>query len=164
MKKHVPFDDAVDLLDADHKAVKKMFLDHATLCEQSGTEEDKYALAQSICQALIVHSQLEEEIFYPLVRDVIGKDELMDDALKDHAQAKEVIEQIQAMNIADPQLDSAVKVLKGLIDQHVLQEREVIFLKARYAALDLKEIAVLLLERKQELMLSAKAHASKEAV
>lgn len=151
MKERVAYDDAVDLLEAEHKVVKKMFMDHAALCEKGGSDAAKYKTAQSICQALTMHAQIEEEVFYPLVRETIGTHELMDDALEDHAQAKEMIEQLQAMDAGDLQLDNAVKQLDMLIDQHVLLEREQIFLKARNSALDLREMTLPLLERRQQL-------------
>lgn len=162
MKKRVAFDDAVDLLDADHKAVKKMFMDHTALCEEGGSAQAKYLVAQQICGALAVHAQIEEEIFYPLVREAIGLDELMDEALEDHAQAKKSIAQIEAMKATDPGLDAALKQLGILIDQHVQQEREEIFLKARYAALDLRAMTLLLLKRQQQLKASAPAKPVKE--
>jgi hemerythrin superfamily protein len=162
MKTQVAFDDAVDLLEADHKAVKKMFMDHAELCYTAGTDETRYKLAQSICQALTIHSRLEEEIFYPSVRQAIGKDELMDEALVEHAQARQLIQLIQATEFADPGLDNAVKQLEALIDQHVLQEREQIFLKARYAALDLRGMTLPLLELQLQLKLNALSDPERE--
>jgi hypothetical protein len=45
-------DDAVDLLDSDHKAVKKMFIDFASLCQDSAPAAAKQALAHKICRTL----------------------------------------------------------------------------------------------------------------
>jgi hemerythrin superfamily protein len=147
MKQPIAFDDAVDVLDADHKAVKKMFMDYSALCEDSAPSGDKHSLAQRICQALTVHAQIEEEIFYPAVRAAIGDDALMDEALEEHGQAKALIARIESMKPSDGARDAAVKQLGMLIDQHVLEERERIFLKARNAALDLRAMALPLLKR-----------------
>ena len=46
MKNPVAYEDAVDLLDADHKAVKKMFIDYGALCEDAAPADQKRALAQ----------------------------------------------------------------------------------------------------------------------
>jgi hemerythrin superfamily protein len=151
MKEPVAYDDAVDLLDADHKAVKKMFIDHAALCESNAPEALKRQLALDICQALTVHAEIEEEIFYPQVRAVIGDNALIDEALQQHAQAKETISSIEAMAASHKGQDAVVKQLGQLIDLHVMQERELIFLKARQAALDLRGMAVPLLRRKLQL-------------
>jgi hemerythrin superfamily protein len=157
MKPADAYEDAVDLLDADHKAVKKLFIDYNALCEDGAPASEKETLAQLICQELTVHSQIEEEIFYPKVREATGDDDLMDEALDEHAEAKETIARIQNMDATDEDYDSTVQALGKLIDQHVLEEREQMFLEARYAALDLRELAVALFERKQQLKRTASA-------
>lgn len=162
MKKRIAYDDAVDLLDADHKAVKKMFIDHAVLCEAGAAAPEKRMLAQRICQALTVHAQIEEEIFYPQVRKAIGDDALMDEALQEHAEAKKAIARIETMKGADPEQDAAVKQLGILIDQHVLEEREHIFLKARLAALDLRAMTLPLLKRQLQLKAKTRTTLAKE--
>lgn len=163
MKKPVAYDDAVDLLDADHKAVKKMFIAHAALCENAAPAAAKRLLAQRICEALAVHAQIEEEIFYPQVRKAIGDDALMEEALQQHAEAKDVIARIEAMKATDAGLDVAVEKLGMLVDQHVLEEREQIFLKARQVALDLRGMTLPLLKRQQQLKKKARAASAKEA-
>ena len=155
MKELVAFDDAVDLLDADHKAVKTMFIEYAALCEDNAPPDQKRALAEHICQALTVHAQIEEEIFYPAVRKALGDDALMDEALDEHADAKQTIAQIQAMAPTDAAFDATVKQLGTLIDQHVLEERGQIFLRARLAPLDLRGLTLQLLKRKKQLTKNA---------
>ena len=61
---------------------------------------------RSICRALSVHAQIEEEIFYPAVRKVIGDDGLMDEALAEHAEAKELIAEIQGMKATSANQDA----------------------------------------------------------
>ncbi len=156
----VAFEDAVDLLDTDHKAVKKLFIDFNALCEDNAPAEQKQHIARRICQELTVHAQIEEEIFYPQVREAISDDALMDDALEEHSEAKQMIAKIQAMDASDEGFDDAVKALGTLIDHHVLDEREQIFLKARNAPLDLRGMAPALFARKKQLQGAAKPPAS----
>lgn len=163
MKQPFAYDDAVDLLDADHKAVKKMFVDHAALCEDGAPAASKRRLAQRICQALAVHAQIEEEIFYPQVRKAIGDDALMDEALREHAEVEEAIALIEAMEVTDARHDVAVKQLGMLIDQHVIAEQQLIFLKARRAAVDLRGIRLPLFERQQQLKKKVAAALTMEA-
>ncbi|MDQ2734273.1 MAG: hemerythrin domain-containing protein [Pseudomonadota bacterium] len=155
MKEKVPYENAVDLLDADHKAVKKMFIDFNAMCDDGDPPEAKGVLAQRICQALTVHAQIEEEIFYPAVRKATGDEALMDEALQEHAQAKELIAVIQGMKAASDNYDATVKELGELIDQHVLEEREQMFLEAQQSPVDLRGLAVPLYERKKQLTASA---------
>ena len=163
MKEPVAFEDAVDLLDADHQAVKKMFIDYGALCDDGASPDEKAALASRICGALTVHSQLEEELFYPAVRKALGDNALMDHALSEHADAKTTIARIRQMSPDDAAYDDAVKQLGTMIDQHVLEEREQIFLQARQAALDLKGMVPGMVKRKQQLKKKAAAAATAEA-
>ena len=163
MNTTVAYDDAVDLLEADHQAVKKMFIDYGALCDDAAPTTVKRALAQRICQALTVHAQIEEEIFYPKVREVLGDDVLMDEAIDEHAAAKELMAGIQTMKATADGYDSAVKKLGALIDGHVLREREQIFLNARRAALDLRAMAIPLLKLQQKLKKAAASATAKEA-
>lgn len=55
---------------------------------------------------------------------------MMDEALADHAQAKMLIARVEAMKPTSPSYDTTIKQLGKLIDEHVLKEREQIFLKA----------------------------------
>ena len=86
------------------------------------------------------------------MREAIGDDALMDEALEEHAEAKQTIAQIQEMKPTHPTYDAVVKKLAKLIDQHVLEEREQIFLQARNAPLDLRGMTLSLLKRKQQLL------------
>jgi len=151
MKQAIPYDNAIDLLDADHKFVKLLFIDYDALCEDAAPAAAKRTLAERICQELTVHAQIEEEIFYPAVREAIGDDALMDEALAEHAEAKGLIARIQGMKSSADNYDATVKELAKAIDQHVLEEREQIFLKAQQAALDLRALAVPLYQRKKQL-------------
>ena len=146
--------DACDLLDADHKAVKKMFTEFEELTEAKGnTREKKRALAEKICNELTVHAQIEEEIFYPAIRKPVKDEMMMNEAEVEHAGAKDLIAQIQGMNAGDPMFDAKVKVLGEYIDHHVKEERNEIFPKARGARkLDLVSMRDQLEARKEELL------------
>ncbi len=81
----------------------------------------------------------------------------MDEAEAEHAEAKQMIAEIQAMQAEDAGYDEAVQALAQAIDHHVLEEREQIFLKAKYAALDLRGMVPALVARKKELQPAAAA-------
>ena len=145
--------DACDLLDADHKAVKKMFMEYEELTEAGGnTKEKKRVLAEKICNELTVHAQIEEEIFYPAIRKAIKDELLMNEAEVEHSSAKDLIAQIQDMNPGDPMFDAKVTVLGEYIDHHVKEERTEMFPKARATKVDLVGMRDVLQARKEELM------------
>jgi hypothetical protein len=152
MSHTLAYKDAVDLLDADHKLVQKLFLDYQAMSSDGAPPEAKQALAQ--------------EIFYPAVRAAIEDDPLMDEALLEHAQAKELIARIQGMSPGDAAIDDTVQELFTAIMDHVMEEREQIFLKARYSTADLRGMVPALYARKKELQTgeSAPAPAGKKKV
>lgn len=147
--------DACTLLDADHKAVKKMFKEYEEMAHSKarGVAERKLDLAHQICHELTVHATLEEEIFYPALRQALKHTEPLAEAEVEHAGAKDLIAQISAMQTADEMFDAKVKVLGEYIDHHVKEERTQLFPKARAArGLDLVAMRQELLARKEALM------------
>ena len=144
--------DAVDLLDADHITVKKMFTAYRKLCDSDAPADERRDLAAQICKELTVHAQIEEEIFYPEVREAIDGEALLDEAEVEHATAKDLISQISEMSPDDDLYDARVTVLGEYIDHHVKEEREEIFVKARKSRLDLVAMADELSQRKMELL------------
>lgn len=141
--------DAVDLLDADHIAVRKLFDEFNRMAEHDAPAEQRKALADQICMELTVHAQLEEEAFYPPVRDAIDDQSIMDEADVEHASAKDLIAQIAAMGADESHFNAKVKVLGEMIDHHVKEEREKIFVQARKSDLDLAAMVPQLQERKK---------------
>ncbi|GHC85402.1 hypothetical protein GCM10007320_30360 [Pseudorhodoferax aquiterrae] len=151
MSSTLAYQDAVDLLDADHKLAQKQFIDYQGLCEDGAPPEARQQLALKICQDLSVHTQIEEEIFYPRVQEAIDDDALMNEALSEHAEAKEAIARIRGMVPTDAAYDSTVIELGQAIMDHVMDEREKMFLKARYAPVDLRGMVPALYARKKAL-------------
>ena len=143
--------DAISILTEDHTKVKKMFMDFDKLMKSPNKDAEKGALVQKICVELIVHTQIEEEIFYPAVRAAIDDADLMDEADVEHAGAKELIAQLVAMEPGDDHYDAKVTVLGENIDHHVKEEQGEIFPKAKKAKLDLAALGTKILARKKEL-------------
>jgi hemerythrin superfamily protein len=154
--------DACDLLDADHRAVKKMFkeFEELTGSRARSAGQKKMDLARQICMELTVHTQIEEEIFYPALREAIKDTDLLDEAEVEHQSAKDLISQIQAAAEPDEKFDAKVKVLGEYIDHHVKEEKNEMFPKARAARkLDLVAMREELEARKEELMAEMGAEA-----
>ena len=131
--------DAVALLTADHKRVKKLFRTFDKM-KEDGAPGDKQALARQICAELTLHADAEEQIFYPAARKALDQDDLMDEAEVEHASAKDLIAQIKSGNPSDPLWSAKVTVLGEYIDHHVQEEENEMFLKARKAKMDLESL------------------------
>jgi hemerythrin superfamily protein len=146
-----PEQDAIAMLMADHKKVKKLFSDFDKLKEE-GSDEDKTAIVEQICNELKIHTELEEEIFYPAVRKAIDDSDLMDEALVEHAGAKDLIAQLEDANPDDDLYDAKVTVLGEQIDHHVKEEEGDMFPKAKKAKVDTEALGATMLKRRMTLM------------
>lgn len=147
--------DACELLDADHIAVKHLFVDYSRLAMAPAAKQgmDRSAIAMKICDELTVHAQIEEEIFYPALRDALpDAQDLLEEAEAEHAEVKAMVSHIQGLGGAGPEMDKLVTELAGCVEHHVKEERTQLFPKAKAAAqLDLVALGQQLKDRQQEL-------------
>ena len=142
--------DAIDLLTQDHANVKALFEQYEGLGERAMVSKKK--LADQICLELTKHATAEEELFYPPAREAIADGEdLVDEATVEHASAKDLIAQIQAMEADEELFDAKVKVLSELIEHHVREEEDEMFPKVRKSGLDLVAIGAAIEARKAEI-------------
>lgn len=141
--------DAIALLKADHREVEDLFEQF----EKASGDGRKEKLAKQICLELSVHTQIEEEIFYPACEGKIDED-LIKEAYVEHDAAKVLIAQIEAGGPDDEYYDAKVKVLSEEIEHHVKEEEqrmEGMFSQARKAGLDMDALGDQLRARKEEL-------------
>ena len=155
-----PAKNACQLLDADHIAVKHLFVAYARLAaspDAPNSQAKRTALAARICDELTVHAQIEEEIFYPALRQALPDDaDLVDEATAEHQEAKQLIADIRALGEANAAMDTLVAELNVAIEHHVKEERDELFPKAKAApALDLNVLGEQLRERQQALQAEA---------
>jgi iron-sulfur cluster repair protein YtfE (RIC family) len=151
--------DACELLDADHIAVKHLFVEYARLATAGGSDATaRRDIAMKICDELTVHAQIEEEIFYPALGEALpGAADLLEEAREEHQEAKDMIAQLRDMPAADEAMDALVAQLARAIEHHVKEERDELFPKARTSGVDLAVLGEQLRERQQALMAEAAA-------
>jgi iron-sulfur cluster repair protein YtfE (RIC family) len=137
--------DAIALLEDDHNQVVRLFEQY----KAAHDDNRKRMLAQQICQELRVHTRIEDEIFYPAFRRATGDEELLQDAVHEHEEARELIARIE-----DAPTDARLMLeLEDAILHHVNDEREKMFPKARKAqGMNLAELGEQLQARKEALM------------
>lgn len=149
MKKQAP--DAIDLLDADHLAVHGLFQSYRELVRTGAPALQRRALAEEICMELTIHAKVEEELFYPALREALQDDELLDEAEGEHGSQRELVAQILATAAEDELYDARVAVLSDYVERHVRNEREQVFNRALAARLDLQSLARAISVRQEEL-------------
>jgi hemerythrin superfamily protein len=138
--------DACALLDGDYEKVERLFAEYQSAGSDQSRKSD---LAQAICIELSVHAALEEEIFYPALRKAAGDSKLVDEAEKEHHEARDLISEIEDA----AQMDPLMARLQEVIEHLVQEERQEMFPRARTASgLDLLALASRMERRKAELM------------
>ena len=153
--------DAVALLKADHRQVETWFEQF----EKSRSDDKKKKLATQICQALRIHTTIEEEIFYPAFLEATDDDDMHHEAEVEHASAKDLIAQIEASGPDDDYYDAKVKVLSEMIKHHVKEEeqKQGMFAEAKASDMDLKALGGQMAQRKAELEASGSPPPSSRA-
>lgn len=141
--------DAIALLKADHRRVEKWFGQFEKT--RSGARKDD--LARQICNALQVHTKIEEEIFYPAFLEATEEKDIHHEAEVEHNGAKKLIAEIESSDSQDEYFDAKVTVLSEMIKHHVREEEKSggMFAKARQSDMDLKHLGERLTARKAEL-------------
>ncbi|HEY0615904.1 MAG TPA: hemerythrin domain-containing protein [Candidatus Elarobacter sp.] len=122
--------DAIALLKADHKKVKELFAQVEETSERAKLQLKR--LGEEICQELTVHAEIEEQIFYPTVKERTQRGhkeehDLVLESYEEHAAAKKVIEDIQATDAGDESYKPKITTLSELIDHHVKEEERELF-------------------------------------
>lgn len=148
-KRRAPAKDAIALLKADHREVEGLFRQF----RKSKNARRKQSLAGRICNALRIHTTIEEEIFYPAFLAATRDRDLHDEAQVEHAGAKRLISEIESAGPGDDYYDARVSVLSEMIKHHVKEEEQPggMFAEARKSDMDLDGIGERLQQRKQEL-------------
>jgi hypothetical protein len=142
--------DAIALLKADHRQVEEWFGQF----ESARSESRQQELAQKICQALKVHTQIEHDIFYPAFLEATEEEDIHHEAEVEHQSAEKLISEIEASGPDDDYFEAKVTVLSEMIKHHVQEEekRDGMFAKARQSDMDLVALGEQLAARKAELM------------
>ena len=142
---------AIDLLKEDHDKVKKAFKEFEKM-DRSDTETCRQVV-RSVCDDLRAHTAVEEEIFYPAVREAIDDDDLLNEAAVEHETAKMLIDQLANMDADDPNYYATFTVLGEYVMHHVKEEESEMFPQAKKAeGLDLQALGESIRTRKEELM------------
>ena len=120
--------DAIVLLKADHKEVKKVFRDF----ERANDEKTKGKLVNQMIELLTVHTYLENEVMYPEVRRLLP--DLEDDVLEsyeEHHVADVLCMELYTMKPSDERFDAKTTVLIENVRHHIEEEEQEWFPQVR---------------------------------
>jgi hemerythrin superfamily protein len=119
--------DAIELLEVQHREVESLF---GKLQSDRLRRDEKLGLFRELADALAIHSSIEENHFYPLVRTSDTEDLLME-SLEEHLAMKRLLADLMKMPIDEAEFDAKLTVLEEQVDQHVKKERKELFPRVR---------------------------------
>jgi iron-sulfur cluster repair protein YtfE (RIC family) len=121
--------DPIKTLKQQHRKVESLFAE----VDKAEDGETRRALLDEIAQNLELHMKVEEEIFYPAVRQIDAKDaqEQIDEAYEEHHVVKLVLAELPQLDPEDDRFAAKMTVLSELIEHHVKEEEKEMFKIAR---------------------------------
>lgn len=150
--------DALEMLKRDHESVERQFGEFEKLDRVQ--VELVRELALRVCAELRIHTALEEEVFYPALRDAIDDEDILNEAAVEHETARMLMEQLENMPEDDPNFHATFTVLGEYVRHHVREEENEMFPAAKKSGLDFAALGLRLRSRREELANETeKAHA-----
>jgi hypothetical protein len=140
----LPEKHAIAILLHDHDKVKKLF----DRFEKAKSRSEKETLIVQAVDELKIHAVIEEEIFYPAVRQHIGKD-LMNEADEEHHVARVLIAELDRDGRGDDHRDAKFTVLAESVRHHIKEEEGEMLPKAKQLEIDFEALGAQMLERKR---------------
>ena len=118
--------DAIALLKSDHREVERLFQAFQRAGDRATSR--KAELVRRIVREVSVHTALEEQDFYPVVRsEVPNAAEYVLDSLEEHHVVKWLCSELDGMDPDHERFDSKARVLIEDVRYHVTEEERVLF-------------------------------------
>jgi hypothetical protein len=150
-------DSATRLLAADHREARLLFERYCQVTDGGGDAEARREVAEELCELLVVHAALEEEILNPAATD-IGVDAALIDA-NAPVRVRAGVARVRALEPDDPAYDAELRALCEAVARHCEAEESGLFPACRAAKLDFEALAERLNERQAELLVSKEGRA-----
>jgi len=146
---------AITMLKSDHATVKRLLRELEETGERATKQRER--LVGDIERELKIHSQLEEELFYPTFKKMAEDTEAEDlfyEATEEHHVVDMVLPELKASSPKSPEFAAKSKVLKELVEHHVREEEREMFIQARRLMTDeqLRELGDAMAARKETLV------------
>ena len=120
---------AFELLKQDHKKVSGIFENLEPTTERGvKTREELFA---QLKQELDIHARIEEEIFYPAIKEAKETRDITLEAYEEHNVVKQLLAELDELSKSDETWGAKLKVLKENVEHHVEEEEGEMFTSAR---------------------------------
>jgi hemerythrin superfamily protein len=122
--------DALELLQRQHDELRRRFEEFEGL--SSRASKKKETLVKSIITDLVKHAEIEEQVFYPAVREELdGLEDELDEDLEEHHAAELLMSELDGASSDSERFDAKVKVLRENVLHHMEEEETDLFPKVR---------------------------------
>jgi hypothetical protein len=120
---------ATALLKQQHKEVRDLF----KKVEKTEDAQGRRRLLEQIADALKGHTAIEEEIFYPAVRETgtAKAEEMVDEAFEEHHVVDLVLAELPNVDPEHERFAAKMTVLSELVDHHAKEEEKEMFKHAQ---------------------------------
>ena len=141
----------IEMLKQDHEKVRRLFREYNTAGERMSEKRDA---AEQVLMEIEIHSKLEEEIFYPAVRNKGGElEESVAEGYQEHQQVDRLIEELRAMGPTSDLFEERFQALIGAIEHHVAEEEGEMLPEAeRVLGNESDQLAQQMIDRREQLM------------
>src|SRR5688572_5828898 len=144
---------ATQMIRQDHKKVEGLF----KKVEQTKGAQAKRRLAENAMAELEIHAALEEEIFYPAVKNEVDDGSMVQEAIQEHQTVKQLIAELKGMGEADGEFESQFSQLVENVQHHVEEEENEMLPKVEDSELDLNSLGQQMSQRKQQMQSGGRA-------
>ena len=141
--------DLISVIISDHRAFERTFQE---LENGGGSSEHRRDLADNLIAELMRHSVAEEQHMYPAAREALDDgDEVVDHELEEHAEAEQIMKELEGVEATDDRFDELVSKLIGEVRHHLEEEEENLLprLQAACSADQLRELGYEVLRAKE---------------
>lgn len=115
--------DILDLIRKDHRQVETLFKE----IENTNNNQELYDRFNELYKEINLHAKVEEQTFYPAIRESGDHNQLVSEAQKEHDKAKELLEEIASLSPASIEFEQKIRQLKEAIQHHVQEEEKEVF-------------------------------------
>ena len=141
--------DAISLLKEDHDRVKKMLNEGEETTERA--EKTRTELFARLKEELMIHERIEEEIFYPALKQHPKARELALEGYEEHHVVDQILSELEATPVTDETWTAKFKVAKENLEHHIEEEEGDMFRAARqaFSREELEDLGARMAELKQ---------------
>ncbi len=119
--------DVLELIKADHRLVETLFSE----IEKTDDTHKLYDSFNQLYEALNVHAEVEEQVFYPAIRARQDTEKLVDEAHKEHEEAKQMLEDVSSLSPTSAEFKAKIRELKQAVQHHIQEEENEVFSQVR---------------------------------